>query len=302
MKADVSIIIVSWNSFEITRQCLKSVYEQTQNIVFEVIAVDNASSDGSCEMIKKEFPQVRLICNTENKGFAAANNQGIKKADGEFILLLNSDTIILNNAIEKTIIEARRNPGAAIIGCKVLNPDMTLQSSFFRFPSLTNLFIAAMHLDSLFPENTFFGRERYARINLQNTTEVDVITGCFMLVRKEAINQTGLLDERFFMYAEETDWCLRFKKHGWKVLYAPVGEIIHLGGVSSKKNKDSMALQLKGSILLFIKKHRSRISYISACLAVSIYFSIRALFLLNLNCFKGAILSLFGAEHLCLKK
>lgn len=302
MKTDLSIIIVNWNGQEITRQCLKSIYERTKNINFEVIVVDNASADSSCQMIRDEYPQVNLICNTENRGFAAANNQGINASKGDFILLLNNDTIILENAVEKTLQIAKLNPQAATISCKVLNPDYTLQSSCFMFPSLLNLSLAAMHLDSFFPKHKFFGRERYAGTDWNEITEVDVIAGCFMLVRKDAVKDIGMLDERFFMYAEETDWCLRFKKAGWKILYAPVGQIIHLGGATSKKVKPAMMLQLKGSILLFIKKHRSRVSYISACLVISIYFLLRAAYLRERNCFKGAFLSLFGAEYLCLKR
>ncbi|MEN6384940.1 MAG: glycosyltransferase family 2 protein [Phycisphaerales bacterium] len=302
MKIELSIIIVNWNGSEITKQCLTSIYEQTRQISFEVIVVDNGSSDSSCEMIEKYFPQVRIIANRENRGFAAANNQGILEAKGDFLLLLNNDTIILDHALEKIIAVAKETPQAGVLGCKVLNADMTQQSSCFRFPSLLNLTLAAMHLDTFFPKHNFFGRERYAKVNWNKITEVDVVSGCFMLVRREAYEKTGVLDERFFMYAEETDWCLRFRQNGWKVLYAPYGEIIHLGGASSKKNKGPMALQLKGSILLFIKKHRSRLSYSTACLIVSLYFILRAFFLFNANCCKGSFLSLLGADYLCLKK
>jgi GT2 family glycosyltransferase len=302
MKIDLSIIIVNWNGCDITKQCLESIYEQTKEIGFEVIVVDNGSNDLSCETIKNNFPDVRIIQNKENRGFAAANNQGIKESKGDFILLLNNDTIVLDKALEKMLAIAKENREAGIVGCRVLNADKSLQSSCFRFPSLLNLTLAAMHLDTVFPNHRFFGRERYAKANWKSITEVDVLTGCFMLVRREAYEQAGLLDERFFMYAEETDWCLRFKRKGWKVLYAPFGEIIHLGGASSRKNKGVMALQLKGSILLFIKKHRSRFSYSAACLIISLYFLMRAPILFNANCCKGAFLSLLGADYLCLKK
>jgi GT2 family glycosyltransferase len=302
MKTELSIIIVNWNGCDITRQCLKSIYEQTKGIGFEIIVVDNGSTDLSCEMIRNEFPEVILIPNVDNRGFAAANNQGIKIAKGEFILLLNNDTIILDKAIKKTLSAAKANPQAGVMGCRVLNADKSLQSSYFRFPSLLNLSLAALHLDSIFPKNIFFGRERYARAEWNKITEVDVLTGCFMMARRNAVEKIGLLDERFFMYAEETDWCLRFKRNGWKVLYVPVGEIIHLGGASSKNNKGPMTLQLKGSILLFFKKNRNVVSYRAACIIVSIYFLLRASFLFNANCGKGAFLSLLGAEYLCLKK
>jgi len=308
MRIELSIILVNWNGLEITRQCLKSIYEQTKNICFEIIVIDNASKDLSCKMIREEFPKVILVCNEENKGFAAANNQGINKSKGNFILLLNNDTIVLENAIEKTLFAAESNSKAAVMGCKVLNRDRTPQSSCFMFPSILNLIIAAAHLDTIFPKNKFFGRERYARSEWNEIKEVDVVAGCFMLVRRDAIEDTGTLDERFFMYGEETDWCMRFKKHGWKILFCPNGKIIHLGGESSKKIKGTMMLQLKGSILLFIKKHYSRLSYAAACIVISLYFLIRTPYHLVRDttisrvCCKGTFLSLLGADYLCLKR
>lgn len=308
MKTDLSIIIVNWNGIDITRQCLKSIYEQTKNINFEVIVIDNGSTDSSCQMIRDEFKQVKLISNTENKGFAAANNQGIEVSKGKFILLLNNDTVILENAIEKTLNFAKSNPQAGAVSCRVLNPDRTHQSTCFMFPSLLNLTLAALHLDKIFKTNSFFGRERYAGYDWNKTNEVDVITGCFMMVQREAIEEVGILDEQYFMYAEEADWCFRFKKAGWKILNASVGQIIHFGGVSSKKIKGAMMLQLKGSILLFIKKHRGKLSYVTSCAVTSLYFVIRSPYhfirgnITGFTCWKGAFLSLLGADFLCLKR
>lgn len=308
MSVDLSIIIVNWNGLDITRQCLESIYQQTRDINFEVIVVDNASADSTCKMLREEFPQVKLICNSENKGFAAANNQGINIAGGNFILLLNNDTIVLKDAISKTFLAAKTNPQAAVTGCKVLNRNGTTQSSCFMFPSLLNLMIAAAHLDTFFPKNKFFGRERYSRTDWNCIKEVDAVSGCFMMVRRQAFENIGILDERFFMYAEETDWCMRFKKNGWKILFCPEGQIIHLGGESSKKIKSTMILQLKGSILLLIKKHYTRLSYASACIIMSIYFFIRAPYHLirgtkiSGTFLKGAFLSILGADYLCIKR
>ena len=199
---DVSVIIVNWNTCDVLRDCLASVYANTKNIAFEVIVVDNASSDGSVDMIRSEFPHVKLIANSGNRGFAGANNQAIAVANGRYVLLLNSDTLILDNAIFKTVAFADTHPEAAVVGCKVLNPDRTLQRTCFMYPSILNMFLSATYLYKLFPRSKFFGRERMSWWDRNDTREVDVVTGCFMLVRRGAIEQVGLMDERFFVYGE----------------------------------------------------------------------------------------------------
>ena len=176
---DVSIIIVSWNTEEILRNCLKSVYEDGGDVAFEVIVIDNASSDGSAEMIRKNFPQVVLIENSENRGFAAANNQGITIAKGRYVLLLNSDTIVLDKAIEKTLSFADAHRESGIVGCRVLNPDKTLQPTCFMFPSVLNMLLSTTYLYKLFPKSRFFGRERMTWWDRSDTRQVDVATGCF---------------------------------------------------------------------------------------------------------------------------
>ena len=314
---DVSIIIVSWNTRNILRNCLQSIYEHAGKIDFEVIVIDNASTDSSSEMVRNDFKNAILIENSQNCGFAAATNQGITKAGGRYVLLLNSDTVILDNAISKVIAVADANPDAAIIGCRVLNPDYTLQPTCFMFPSILNLLLSSTYLYKLFPRSRFFGRERMTWWDRNDTREVEVVTGCFMLVRKEAIEQVGVLDERFFMYAEETDWCYRFKKTGWKIMFTPSAQIIHFGGGSSKKIKHQMYLHLRGSILLFFKKHRSRPVYVFACLLVSLFFLLRMPYWLLKSLlsqkersryyqrakmlFIGAHSAIFGAENLSRK-
>ena len=275
MHFDVSVIIVNWNTRDILRNCLLSIYEQTNEIDFEVIIVDNASTDGSVEMVKRDFPQAALIENMENRGFAVANNQGLKIAKGQYILLLNSDTIVLDGAIQKTVAFAEQHPEAAVIGCKVLNTDGSLQPTCFMFPSLINMFLSSTYLYKLFPRDRFFGRERMTWWDRNDVREVDVVTGCFMLVRRRAIEQTGLMDEQFFVYGEETDWCYRFKKAGWKILFTPDAAIVHFGGQSSKQMASQMALQLKGSILQFMCKHYSCREYNLACILVWLFFAIR---------------------------
>lgn len=272
---DVSIIIVNWNTKDILRDCLDSVYRQTTDIDFETIVIDNASTDSSIEMVKRDFPQVVLIENSQNKGFAAGNNQGMAIARGRYVLLLNSDTVILDGAIQKTLAFADRKPVAAGVGCRVLNPDRTLQLTCFMFPSLLNLILSSTYLYKVFPNSRFFGRERMSGWDRSEVREVDVVTGCFMLVRREAMEQVGLMDEGYFMYAEETDWCYRFHRAGWKNLFFPGAEIIHLGGGSSRLRRHEMTLNLLQSVLLFYKKHKGLFQYTVACCLLIAFFLLR---------------------------
>lgn len=312
---EVSVVVVNWNTQDILRECLRSIYERCGEIDLEVIVIDNASTDGSVEMVKKDFPQVTLIENSQNRGFAAANNQGIAISKGRYVLLLNSDTVVLDNAIAKTVAFADSRPKAAIVGCRVLNPDRTLQPTCFMFPSILNMLLSSTYLYKLFPKSKFFGREQMTYWDRNDIREVDVVTGCFMLIRQKAIQQVGTMDEQFFMYGEETDWCYRFKQAGWKVMFTPICDIIHLGGQSSRQKRAKMILQLRGSILLFMKKHKSFLTYALACLLVALFFFLRAPYWLVRAMFSrnnksddiliartyltGACKALLGAESLC---
>lgn len=272
---DISVIIVNWNTCWLLRDCLKSVYERGGVQDLEVIVVDNASADGSAEMVRNEFASVKLIENAENRGFAAANNQAMAVAKGRYVLLLNSDTVVLDNALAQAVSFADVNSRAAVTGCRVLNPDRTLQATCFMFPSILNMLLSSTYLYKLFPGSRFFGREKMTWWDRNDIRQVDVVTGCFMLVRREAIDEVGMMDERFFMYAEETDWCYRFKQAGWQVLFTPCAEIIHLGGQSTAKRPVSMIIQLRLSILGFIGKHRGRFARLIAGLLTALFFIVR---------------------------
>lgn len=268
---DVSIVIVNWNTRDILHDCLESIYRGTRTVGFEVIVIDNASMDDSVQMIRSDFPKVVLIENSENRGFAAANNQGMAIAKGRYVLLLNSDTIVLEDAIDKVVAFADTHPEAGMVGCRVLNADRTLQRSCFMFPSVLNMALWVSYLFKVFPRSRFFGRDRMTWWDGDDVREVDVLTGCFMLVRREAMEQVGPMDERFFMYFEETDWCYRFKKSGWKIIFTPSGEIIHLGGTSSKKVRAGMVNQWRKSMLLYYRKHKSMAAYISAWTLMTLF-------------------------------
>lgn len=272
---DVSIIIVNWNVCELLRHCLKSIYGETRNIEFEVIVVDNASRDGSIEMIKTNFSQVKLFENTKNKGFAAANNQAMLVAKGRYYLLLNPDTVILDNAIARTVKFTDKHPNAAITACKVLSPDGTLQRNCFTYPSAVNLFLSSTYLYKIFPKNRFFGREEMTWWQYDDVHSVEAVTGCFMLVRREVVDKLGGLDEEFFIYAEEADLCYRFTQAGWKIVFTPSPKIIHYGKKSSEQMPVKMALKLWNSKLLFIQKHNSSMKYILSCFLIGAFFLLR---------------------------
>ena len=315
---DISIIIVNWNTKGVLRDCLTSVFEQKGNIDCEVIVVDNASTDGSVEMLKNDFGNVVLIENAENRGFAAANNQAMAVAKGRYVLLLNSDTIVLDSCLADIVSFADANPQTAVVGCRVLNSDRTLQPTCFMFPSVLNMLLSSTYLYKIFPRSRFFGREQMLWWDASDVREVDVVRGCFMLVRRKAIEQVGVMDEQFFMYGEETDWCYRFRKNGWKVTFAPVGQIIHLGGASSRQDASRMRLQLSASILLFLRKHTTWIQYAFACLLTALFFLVRVPYWLGIAIISkrqnrrsvlrltrtyilGSFLSLGGWKRLCIK-
>jgi GT2 family glycosyltransferase len=272
---DVSVIVVAWNVRELLRSCLQSVYQETKGIEFELIYVDNGSEDGSLEMVRQEFPQVRIIPNQDNKGFIRANNQGIEVATGRYVLLLNSDTIVLENAIAKAVQFADVHPEAAVVGCRVLNPNRTLQDNCFRFYSTFNMILDVLWLSRAFRNNSLFGRKAYAGWNYDSEREVDVVVGCFSLVRMKAIQQVGMMDERFFTYGDDIDWCYRFKRAGWKVLFTPVPRIIHYGGQTTKREMGRFALQLHGAVLINVKTHYSWLTFIGCRLLTACYLFMR---------------------------
>ena len=273
---DVSVVVVSWNTRELLRECIASIYREAGNVSMEVFCVDNASVDGSAAMVQKDFPEVRLIRNDQNKGFVEANNQAIEIASGRYVIMLNSDTIVLDLAIPKLVEYADSNPDAAIIGCKVLNPDLTLQRSCFMYPSVLNLFLMSTYLYKLFPRNRFFGRQQMTWWDFANEREVETACGCSVIVRMAAITEVGMMDPLFFFYGDDPDWCYRFRRAGWKVLFMPKAEIVHYGGQSSKNMRRAFFLQLFGSNFIFLKKHRSLITFFFARILVAFFFLIRA--------------------------
>jgi GT2 family glycosyltransferase len=262
---DVSIVIVNWNTCDLLRGCLRSIYRETHNITFEVFVVDNASGDGSAEMVSREFPDVRLIRNQFNNGFAAANNQGIRIARGRFVLLLNPDTVIVDAVVERTLRFAESHPDVAVVGCQVMLSPQEIQQTCFSFPTPWHLFLVNSKLSALVPRNRWFARPTLSDWDRKSERDVDVVSGMYMLVRRDAIEQVGRMDESYFVYAEEADWCYQFRQHGWRCVFAPVGQIIHLdgGGKSTRQVNAKMYVQMQKSLLHFQRKNFGCAAYLA---------------------------------------
>ena len=220
--------------------------------------VDNASSDGTVKAMRKDYPYLKLIENARNKGFAAANNIAIKSSSSEYILLINSDCRVYTNSIDKLLEFADANDDAGITGPRIINNDGSLQFSCRKFPSF---FDAGMHslLTNIAPDNPFSRRYKLTDINRDEISKVDWVSGSCMLIRRAALNDTGLMDEKYFMYVEDTDLCYQMWKKGWKVYYFPESEILHHIGGSTKNNALSGAvtssIRMQKSVLYFFWKN-----------------------------------------------
>lgn len=252
----LSVIIVSWNVREDLIRCLRSIFENSPACEFEVVVVDNASSDGTAECIKRDFTAVAVIANEQNRGFAGANNEGIQKAGGQYIFLLNPDTIVHKGSLDTLIGFMDNNPDAGACGPKLLNTDGTTQASVRRFPT----FRGALYRHSVFRLTGIF-RAQYRKwlmkdFEYDRQADVEQLMGSALLIRRSAIEQVGMMDERFFMYYEEVDFCYRLKQRGWRIVFVPEATITHLGGRSAGQVPAARRAMMFASMLAFFRKHR----------------------------------------------
>lgn len=263
---DLSVIIVNWNSGRFLEQCISSIYEQAPKLKFEILVVDNASSDQSLVCLK-EFPDVRLIRNKNNFGFAKANNQAIKRAKGQYILLLNLDTVVLKDSLERMVRFLDNNKSVGVLGCKLLNPDGSVQPSCHAFLTLSHVFFEVSQLNGLFPKNRFFIKtlgflnsffpKLFVNYSVPGKPlEVESVMGSCYMIRRKALEKTGLLDENFFLYHEEMELSFRMRQNGYKVMFYPYASIVHYNKHSAKMVPNLVYYERCRSILHFFGKHK----------------------------------------------
>ncbi|HRT58989.1 MAG TPA: glycosyltransferase family 2 protein [Candidatus Paceibacterota bacterium] len=253
----VSVVIVSWNAKAFLARCLASLTERACAYPMEVIVVDNASQDGSPEMVERDFPQVRLIRTGSNLGFARGNNRGIRESRGKYLCLINSDVEVRPDCITRLVDYCEAHPDVGMVGPRILGGDGKLQRSCRGFPTVWNMLCRALALDAMFPRSSWFGGYLLPYWNHDSEREVDILSGCFWMVRRAALETVGLLDESFFMYGEDMDWCKRFWAGGWRLVFVPDAVAVHYGGASSASAPVRFFIEKQRADLQYWRKHHS---------------------------------------------
>lgn len=256
-KIDISVVIVNYNTKKLTSDAISSVFKFTKSVTFEVIVVDNASEDGSQNLIKTKFPKVKLIENKENLGFGRANNRGMKIAKGDYIFLLNSDAYLIENSLKKLFDYAKKQEDLGMLAPLILNEDRTTQQSVGFFPHLPQVFYWMSFLDDL-PGGTILNPYHVDHDSFyKKEHDVDWSTGAAMFVPKKVVDKVGAFDENIFMYGEDVDWCFRIKRANYKIIYSPATKIVHIGsGSSNQISKNAILGEYKG-VKYFYSKHKS---------------------------------------------
>jgi len=253
---DLSIVIVNWNTRDLLRDCLRSVYGSEGEFAFEIIVVDNCSEDGSVAMVREEFPQVHLIESEINRGYACANNLGLRRLQARYHLLLNPDTVVPPGALRDMLAFMDAHPEAGMAGPKLVMADGRLDLACRRsFPTAENSFYKLFGLGRLFPNSKRFGQYNLTYLDPDEMAEVDSVVGAFMMVRRDVMEQVGDLDEEYFMYAEDLDWALRAKEAGWKVYYYPEVTVLHYKRQASDQNPEKARHEFWRAMHVFYRKH-----------------------------------------------
>jgi len=255
-RPNISIIIVSYNVRDLLESCLHSVASAVMGVSHEIFVVDNNSDDGTVEMLRLRFPDVTLFANNENLGFAKANNIALQQARGEYLLLLNPDTLVQEDTVQYMLRFFEENGDVGMAGCKIIKPDGTLEAACRRsFPSPWVSFTKMTGLSSLFPRSRMFARYNLTYLCEDESYEVDAISGSFMMLRREVYDEIGGLDESYFMYGEDLDWCFRTQQAGWKLFYVHGTKIIHYGGESTKRSSIDATAEFYRAMQLFAKNN-----------------------------------------------
>jgi GT2 family glycosyltransferase len=253
---DISVVIVTWNGKEFIGRCLSSIRCALRSLRAEVFIVDNASTDGTPDLVEKEFPDFTLIRNTDNFGFARANNIAMNFARGKYVCLINSDVIATPDCLEQMVRFMDEHEDIGLLGPKMVMPDGTIGTACMRRPTLRVWLVEAFGLRSIFKNTTL----HMSKLNHQAIQDVDVLNGWFWMARKSAVDCVGLLDEHFFMYGEDIEWCHRFWKQGWRVAYFPNAEATHHVGASASRAPVRFYIELQRANLQYWKIHHGKLS------------------------------------------
>lgn len=251
----LSIVIICWNDLRVIGNCLRSIYSGIQSNEFEVLVSDNGSSDGSVDFIRKSYPKVCILQNSANLGFAKGNNAGIRESQGQYILILNPDTIVHEGSLEKLVEFADRHPEAGAFGCRVLNPDGSYQVSARLFPTIWRSWLAALYLRRLASVSNIFAMDVYPGWRGDSERPVDWQSGCCVMFRGNLLKQLGNFDEQFFYHFEEVDLCRRVRSAGYSILFTPEATITHLGGQSVGRFPIRFAIERYRSRYKYFYKH-----------------------------------------------
>lgn len=252
----ISIVIVTWNCKAYASECLKSLDRQLHRFPTELIVVDNASSDGTPELIAADFPHVRLIKSNRNLGFAKGNNVGISASRGKYVCLINPDVIVTADCLGKLVDYMECEPTVGLLGPKMLDPAGRIARSTMRFPTLWNSLCRALALDAIFKRSPTFGGYLMRDFQHDEERDVEILNGWFWMARRSAMEEVGVLDEQLFMYGDDLDWCRRFHTHGWRVVFYAQAEAIHYGGGSSVNAPIPCYLAMQRANLQYWKKHK----------------------------------------------
>lgn len=251
----VSVLIISWNTCDLLAACLESIRQSNPACVVEVIVVDNASTDGSPKMVEKHFPEVRLIHSGSNLGFAKGNNLAMQHANGSMFALVNSDALVHPGCLETLAAYLDQHPAVGLVGPRVIGGDGLLQRTCRHLPGLWNTFCRALALDRIFGGRGIFSGYEVPPAQHELLHEAEVLSGCFCLARRSAVEQVGGLDEQFFFYGEDIDWCRRFKDAGWKMVFIPQVTATHFGGGSTSKAPLRYSIEILRATLKYWRKH-----------------------------------------------
>ena len=259
-RPELSVIIVNWNAGAHLEACLASLETHLDLTRTEIIVVDNDSDDGMAERIEARRPEVRVMRLEANLGFAAANNRALRLARGRYLLLLNPDTEINATTLPAAVRFVEANPEVGVVGVRAFRPDGTQQSTMFRLPRLRDVAVNVIVPNRLMRRSSRLGAARYADLDPDEPRDVEAVAGCFMLIRREVFGQVGGLDESFFMYGEEAEWCHRIARAGWRIVYRPEASILHHGGVCTEQCPDEMNLALARSQLRLFRRTRGPVT------------------------------------------